>query len=320
MQLEDTGNSSARFLVVIVGPTGVGKTRLAIQLAKFFNTVIISADSRQFYRELKIGSGAPAEEELALVPHYFVGHLSVTDSYNVSKFEHDAIQIIDLHHTQRQVVILAGGSGLYVDAVCHGIDDLPDPDPSIRKMILQWYIEQGLEFLQEKVKELDPEYYQIVDKKNPKRLMRAIEVCLITGMPFSSLRVNKPKPRPFTVIKIGLYLPRPLLNSLIDQRVDKMMEMGLLEEARQLLPFRDLNALNTVGYKELFGYFDGKITLSEAVEKIKVNTHRFAKRQMTWFKKDLDIKWFRPDEYQQIIAYITERLKGVSNPSIHPDD
>ncbi len=291
-------------LVVIAGPTAVGKTSLSIQLARYFFTSVISADSRQFFREMSIGTAKPSASELAGVPHHFVGQLSVSDPYNVSMFEQDALALLDQLFMENPVVIMTGGSGLYINAVCKGIDELPDPDGETREALKQLFEEKGIAALREKLKALDPVYYQQVDADNPKRLLRAIEVCLATGMPYSSLRKNEPRQRNFRIIRIGLTMDKNELYERINHRVDRMMDDGLLEEARQLYPLRNLNALNTVGYKELFRYFAGETTLEQAITDIKTHSRRYAKRQMTWFRKDKEMVWFAARDNEGILAYI----------------
>jgi len=281
-------------LVVIAGPTAVGKTSFAIDLASRLSTEIISADSRQFYREMKIGTAAPTFTELSQVKHHFVHQLSIGDSYNVSRFEEDALALLEELFITRKVVILTGGSGLYINAVCHGIDLLPDPDPVIREELKEMLATSGITALQEALREEDPEYALQVDMANPARLMRALEVCRMTGVPYSSLRSNSSKQRPFRILKLGLELPRELLYRNINHRVDDMMEAGLFEEALSLYPHRYLNALNTVGYRELFDHFEGLVSLEFAISKIQINTRRYAKRQLTWFKKDPEYQWFSP--------------------------
>ena len=297
-----------RTLVVITGPTAIGKTGVAIKIAKHFNASIISADSRQFFREMKIGTAAPTPDELAAVPHYFTAHLSVNDYYNVSKFEADVVTLLDRLFAENQVVVMTGGSGLYIDAVCKGIDDLPDPDQNLRNQIKLSFQENGIEYLQKQLEKLDPEYFKVVDLANPNRLMRAIEVCLTTGTTFTSLRKNSAKSRNFSILKIGLSRPRNELFENIGKRTDNMIASGLVEEVKNLVHYRRLNALNTVGYKEIFDYLDGKTTLDEAITNIKTNTRRYAKRQLTWFKKDLDYHWFLPEEVDQIIGFVEDRL------------
>ena len=294
-------------LIVLLGPTASGKTDLAVALAQHFKTEIISADSRQFYKELPIGTAAPTIEQLALVKHHFVGQLSVRDNYNVFRFEQDVLKLLEEAFQSHDVFVMVGGSGLYIDAVCNGIDDLPDPDPVLRDSLKKLLEEQGIEALQEKLKALDPDYFKNVDLNNSKRLMRAIEVCVQTGKPYSKQRLNKGKERPFNILKIGLDVPREILNQRINQRTDEMMKSGWIEEAKAVFPIRHLNALNTVGYKELFKYFDGDWTLDQATEKIKTSTRRYAKRQMTWFRKDKSIHWFEPGKVEEIIGFCQSR-------------
>jgi tRNA dimethylallyltransferase len=300
--------SDKKTLIVLVGPTASGKTDLAIKLALKLNTEIISADSRQFYKEIPIGTAAPTNEQLEKVPHHFIGNLSIVDNYNVSQFEGDVLQLLDEKWKIHEQMIMVGGSGLYVNAVCNGIDELPDPDKSLRKELNLLYQKHGVEALRYKLKALDPEYYEVVDINNPKRLLRAIEVCLQTGKTYSSLRRNKAKPRLFNILKIGLELDRKLLNERIHLRTDEMMKQGWLKEAESVHPNKNQNALNTVGYKELFAYLEGEMSMDEALTKIKTNTRRFAKRQMTWFKKDPEIKWFSPENEKQIFNYLDGML------------
>ena len=281
-------------LIVVTGPTAVGKTDVAISVAQHFGCDIVSADSRQFYRELQIGTAAPTEEQLRTVKHHFVGHISVYDSFDVSKYETASMELLPALFEKNSVAVLTGGSGLYIQAVCSGMDNLPDSEPEIRKELREKYESEGIEPLQLMLQQLDSEYYDQVDLANPNRLLRALEVCLGTGKPFSSFRKNLPAPREFKVIKIGLNLPRAELHNRINARVDQMMTDGLLEEARRFYPLRHLNALKTVGYKELFDYFDGNVSLEEAVEKIKTNTRRYARRQITWFSKDKEFIWCNP--------------------------
>ncbi len=300
-------NNTKNCLIVIVGPTGIGKTSLAIELAKKLDTEIISADSRQFYKELKTGTAIPSEKELNTVKHHFISNLSVKDYYNVSMFEEQVINLLKKLFLNHKYVIMTGGSGLYINAVCNGIDNLPNPAQTIRENIKKTYKEKGINELQKKLKILDPEYFSIVDINNPKRLMRAIEVCMQTGKKYSSLRTNKSKTRNFKIIKIGLNCDRKELYSIINKRVDMMLKQGLVNEAKNLYKLNDykkINALNTVGYKEIFVHLDNKINLQQAIENIKTNTRRYAKRQLTWFKKDTSITWFHPDEKQKIIDFI----------------
>ncbi len=278
-------------LIVIAGPTAVGKTSYAIKLAQRYDTEILSADSRQFYRELQIGTAAPTEEELAAAPHHFIGNLSIHDYYNVSMYEQEAMQLIDDLFQKHDKLIVVGGSGLYIDALCYGIDELPDADERLRSEIKRRYAEEGIEYLQKEVERLDPEFYKVVDQNNHKRLQRALEVCLATGKTYSSQRTNKKKSRPFAIRKLVLNMERELLYERINRRVDLMMEAGLLDEVKSHLPFRELNALKTVGYTELFRYLDGAISLEQAVTDIKTNSRRYSKRQVTWFKRYDDFEW-----------------------------
>jgi tRNA dimethylallyltransferase len=288
-------------LFVISGPTAIGKTALAIDVAQKLNAEIISADSRQFYKELKIGVAAPSDEELSAVKHHFVGHLSITDYYNVSKFEQDVIGFLNMYFKTNDNAVMVGGSGLYIDAVCKGIDDLPDPDENLRKKLKKLLKTNGIGYLQQLLEELDPDYFDIVDLNNPNRLLRALEVIIQTGETYTSLRNSKPRQRDFEIVKIGLNRPREELVEIIEKRVDRMITDGLVDEVRSLEKYRGVNALKTVGYQEIFSYFDGTFTLDEAIEKIKTNTRRYAKRQITWFKRDKEINWFLPEERQKIL-------------------
>ena len=283
-------------LIVIAGPTASGKTAFAIKMAKALNTVILSADSRQFYKEMSIGTAAPTEEELSLVKHYFVHHISIEDKYDVADYERDVLQLLNELFKTHDAVIMTGGSGLFINAVCNGIDAMPDVKPEIREKVEKLYKDEGLHGMQEAVQRLDPEYYAIVDQQNPRRLQRALEVCYQTGQPFSSFRIGNAVQRDFDIKKYAILWDRQQLIERIDKRVDMMMKQGLLEEAKTLYPKRHLNALNTVGYKELFAYFDGQCTLDEAVEQIKIHTRQYAKRQMTWLRKDASYHWITPDE------------------------
>ena len=291
-------------LIVIAGPTAVGKTDTAIQLARHYNTVILSADSRQFYREMSIGTAKPNANELAAVKHYFIDSHSITEKFSVGDFEKEALVLLDELFTIHDVVILAGGSGLYIKAVCEGFDELPTADPGIRHRLNQDFTEKGIVYLQDKLRVADPDYYNEVDIHNPQRLIRALEVFETTGKPFSSFRTANVNKRPFNVVKFGLNLPRELLYQRINQRVDVMVEQGLVDEVRSLLPYRHLNALNTVGYSELFDYLDGKTDLEIAIELIKQNTRHFAKRQLTWFRKDKEFIWLEPGDLGEIISQV----------------
>ena len=292
-------------LIVIAGPTASGKTAFSINLAKALDTVIISADSRQFYKEMSIGTAAPTPDELSQVKHYNVHNISIEDKYDVAEYEKDVLQLLDTLFQEHEYVILTGGSGLFIDAVCNGIDEMPDITAETREKVENLYREGGLRALQSSVQQLDPEYFSIVDQQNPRRLQRALEVCYQTGKTFTSFRQKQTAPRDFNIIKFALLWDRETLNRRIDLRVDMMMEQGLLEEARSLYPMRHLNALNTVGYKELFAYFDGNCTLKEAVEQIKIHTHQYAKRQMTWLHKDERYIWVKPDEMEKVVNLIS---------------
>lgn len=278
-------------LIVVVGPTAVGKTAECIRLAGMLDTEIVSADSRQFYKEMNIGVARPSESELATIPHHLIAHISVSQDYNAAMYERDALEVIGKLFQEKDDVVLTGGSGLYVNAVCNGMDDIPDKDESIRQELNDLFDKQGLEPLQRELQEKDPEYWEIVDKRNHIRLIRALEVCRQTGRTFSSFRSQKKTKRNFDIIKIGIKRSRENLLERIYQRVDCMIEQGLIEEVRGLYGYRNLQALNAVGYKEIFDFLDGKTSLQEAVELIKINTRRYAKRQMTWFCKDKEIQW-----------------------------
>ena len=291
-------------LIVILGPTGVGKTELCIQVAKHLNVPIINADSRQIFAELPIGTAAPTKEQQQQVKHFFVGNHHITDYYSASMYEQDCLALIDELFKTSDVALMSGGSMMYIDAVCDGIDDIPTIDDETRALMKRRLDEEGLERLCEDLKKLDPEYYQMVDKQNPRRVVHALEICTMTGQTYTSFRRREKRERPFRIIKIGLNRPREELYARINQRVDEMMAGGLLEEVKTMYPKRSLNALNTVGYKELFDYIDGRWPLEEAVERIKGNTRRYARKQLTWYKKDEQIRWFHPDEITTIIDYI----------------
>lgn len=299
-------SNSPKTLVLLTGPTAVGKTKTSISLAGALQAEIISADARQFYKELKIGTAAPTQEEQQLVKHHFAGQLSILDYYNASLFEKQALATINNLFRKSSFVILTGGSGLYLDAVCHGIDHLPDIDMNIRKKVRGIYESEGLEGLRRRLKITDPNYYQQVDLANPNRMMRGIEVFLQTGRKFSDMRKQNFAQRPFCIKKIVLNRPRKELFDRINYRTKKMVEQGLIEEAISFFRYRHLNALNTVGYKELFGWLENRYTLSKAVEKINTHTRRYAKRQLTWFKKYDDAHWFLPSEYKQMLRYIND--------------
>lgn len=291
-------------LIVIVGPTGVGKTELCLKVAEAFGTVIVNADSRQIFKEIPVGTAAPTIAERRRIRHYFVGNLHIDQYYNASMFENDVIALLDTLFKEKDYVIMSGGSMMYVDAVCNGIDDIPTVDTATRSKVMREYEEKGLDYICGRLEELDPEYYSIVDKRNPKRVIHAVEICLSTGRTYTSFRVNAKKERPFNIIKVGLTLDREQLYERIDGRVDRMVADGLIQEAEKMYPYRNLNSLNTVGYKELFDYFDGKCTLEEAVFRIKCDTHKYCRKQLTWFKRDKDIHWFSPNNVEEIINYI----------------
>ena len=291
-------------LIVITGPTAVGKTALCLDVAKHFHIPIINADSRQIFRELKIGTAPPTEAQMQQVHHDFVGILGLDDYYSASLFEQQVLELLGRQFLSSDYALMAGGSMMYIDAVCDGIDDIPTIDDQTRTTMKQRLADEGLEALCEELRQRDPEYYEIVDRQNPRRVVHALEICLMTGKTYTSFRKREKRQRPFSIIKIGLNRPREELYDRINRRVDQMMADGLLEEAKALYPKRHLNALNTVGYKELFDYIDGRWPLEEAVERIKGNTRRYARKQLTWFKKDESIRWFHPDETETIIKYI----------------
>ncbi len=294
----------SKTLIVIIGPTAVGKTALAIQLAHHYKTEIISADSRQFYREMSIGTAKPTSDELALAKHHFVNSHLITDNFNVGDFEKEGLKALEEIFINHNIAILVGGSGLYVKAICEGFDELPPVDQEIRNKLNTLYNNKGITWLQEQLKTADPAYFAQVDINNPQRIIRALEVMESTGNKFSSYHTAETKNRSFNIIKIGLNLPRALLYERINIRVDDMIKQGLLDEVTALLPYRLLNALNTVGYKELFDYLDNKTDLNTAIALIKQNTRRFAKRQLTWFNKDSSIAWFDPSQINDIIRQI----------------
>ena len=291
-------------LIVITGPTAVGKTQLCLDIARHFDIPIINADSRQIYKELSIGTAKPSAEEQQQVKHYFVGTLSLQDYYSASLFETQVMELLGTLFQQSDYALMAGGSMMYIDAVCDGIDDIPTIDDETRATMKRRLAEEGLPKLCEELQRLDPEYYAIVDRQNPKRVVHALEICTMTGRTYTSFRKRDKKERPFRIVKIGLNREREELYQRINARVDEMMQRGLLKEAENMYPLRHLNALNTVGYKELFEYFNGRWSLDEAVERIKGNTRRYARKQLTWYKKDPQIRWFHPDQKKEIIDYI----------------
>jgi tRNA dimethylallyltransferase len=300
----------SKTLVVLLGPTGVGKTDLSIRLADTFRMPIINADSRQIFREIPIGTAAPTAEQLARVKHYFVGTHQLTDYYSASAYEQDVLRLFKPQPEGEglEMALLTGGSMMYIDAVCNGIDDIPTVDDQTRDWMKQRLADEGLPALVEELRTLDPEHYEIVDRQNPRRVVHALEICHMTGRTYTSFRTNTKKERPFRIIKIGLNRPREELYNRINLRVDQMMADGLLDEARHVYPLRHMNALNTVGFKELFAYLDGVWTLQEAVERIKGNTRRYMRKQLTWFKRDDQIAWFHPLQEDEIISFIHEQL------------
>jgi tRNA dimethylallyltransferase len=295
---------SKPFLIVITGPTAIGKSAVSLQVAAHFSTEIISADSRQLFREMSIGTAIPSSDELQQIPHHFIHSHSIHDYYNASRFEEEVLMKLQALYRYYDVVVLTGGSMLYVDAVCKGIDDLPEIDLEIRNYLTGVYTSEGIESLRLMLKRLDPVYYDEVDLQNHKRLLHALEICMITGKPYSGFRKQEIKNRPFTLIKIGLTAGRAVIYDRINQRVDQMVAYGLEDEARSLYPYRSTNALNTVGYREWFDHFEGRMTKAETIEKIKSNTRRYARKQLTWFKRDQMIKWFDIGQTDQIIPYL----------------
>ncbi len=312
--------SSTQSLIVIAGPTAVGKTALTIELARYYGIPVINADSRQIYKELKIGTASPSEQQLQEVKHYFVGTKSIHDYYNASMYEQDVLALLQnscasktqLDSQDSDINLLSGGSMMYIDAVCNGIDDIPTIRDDIREMMKKRYSDEGLETLCEELKKLDPEHYEVVDRQNHRRVIHALEICYQTGRTYTSFRTQQKKPRPFRIIKIGLNRDREDLYSRINQRVDQMINDGLLDEVRSLYEERHLNALNTVGYKELFDYLDNRWPLEEAIERIKGNTRRYARKQLTWFKRDKQMKWFHPNQQEDILNYISKQLEHLT--------
>lgn len=295
-------------LIVLIGPTSVGKTELSLRMAEHFHTHIVSSDSRQLYADLKIGTAAPTAEQLRRVPHHFVGTLQLTDYYSAAQYESEVLAVLDDLFKQHETVLLTGGSMMYVDAICKGIDDIPTVDEETRALMLQRYEEEGLERMCAELKLVDPEYYKIVDLKNPKRVIHALEICYMTGKTYTSFRTQQKKARPFRIVKIGLTRDRAELYERINRRVDLMIEEGLVEEAKAVYPYRHLNSLNTVGYKEIFKYLDGEWELPFAIEKIKQNSRIYSRKQMTWFKRDQEIQWFHPTQEEEILAYLHSKI------------
>jgi len=297
-----------KYLIVVAGPTAVGKTDLCLNLAKKFDTEIISSDSRQFFKETILGTAKPSDLQLSEVPHHFINTLSIYDNYDVKLFEEDALNLMQIIFQKHNIIIMTGGSGLYIDAICNGFDDMPQIGSEIRQKIIKEYELKGLAFLQEKVKLLDPEYFALVDQNNPQRLMRALEVCRATGKPFSTFRNKKKVDRPFTIIKIGLERERDELYRRIDLRMDLMIQEGLFDEAVSLYPYKHLNALQTVGYSEIFGFLEGKYDREEAIRLLKRNSRRYAKRQLTWFRRDPEMTWFHPDQLDEVLEFISNQM------------
>ena len=304
-----TMSSKRGTLIVVVGPTGSGKTSLSVELARHYSAPIISTDSRQFYRGMAIGTAQPTAEELAAAKHYFIADREPEDDYNCGKYESDALALLDKLFAENEYVVAVGGSGLYIQALCSGMDALPEANEELRKELTARLNNEGLAPLAEELRRLDPEYAATADMQNPSRVMRALEVCITSGRPYSEQRHGTTAERSFNIVKIGVDMPRDILYDRINRRVDMMIADGLVEEARTMLPKRELNALQTVGYREMFDYFDGKITLDEAIELIKRNSRRYAKRQMTWFRRDTEIGWFAPDKLNDIIEHIDNSAK-----------
>ena len=297
---------SNNHLIILLGPTGVGKTETSILVSQHYNAPIISADSRQFFKEMHIGTAAPTPKQLAATPHHLIGHKSISERYSCGIFETEALQVLNNIYLNHDKAMLVGGSMLYIDAVCKGIDNFPTPDPELRKTLEQQLNNKGIEYMRAQLKLIDPEYYNKVDLKNAKRVLKAIEVYLQTGKTYSSFCTNPQKERPFKTIKIGLNRPRNELYMRINSRVDQMINNGLIDEAKTLYPHRQHNALKTVGYRELFEFFDGKISQEKAVELIKRNSRHYAKRQLTWWARDNEITWFTPSDHQKILKHITQ--------------
>ncbi len=288
-------------IIVVTGPTASGKTAFTIRLAAHFKSEILSADSRQFYRKMNIGTAKPSKQEQAAVPHHFIDFLNPDEDYNIGRFENDALQLVSELFQKHDSVFVTGGSGLYIKALCEGIDELPEADETIRTELIREWKENGLQSLKDRLQKEDPEYFQIVDLNNPHRILRALEVIQLSGKSYSSFRTQTKKDRPFDIYKIALLIDRDELYERINKRVDSMIEKGLLEEVRTLLPYRNTNALQTVGYREFFDYFDGKVSLSEAINLVKQNTRHYAKRQMTWMRKQEDLQWVEADEIDEVI-------------------
>ncbi len=298
----------AKTLIVITGPTGVGKTSAGIEIARHFGAEIISADSRQIFKEMSIGTAVPKKMELAAVKHHFIQTHSIHDNYNASRFEFEALNLLQQLFRKYEVVLMVGGSMLYIDAVCNGIDFMPDADLEIRRRLKDRLVAEGIESLRIQLKKLDPDYYYQVDLKNPNRIIHALEICLTTGKQYSSFRSNKKKKRPFSILKIGLNCEREKLHERINRRVDIMLDHGLEKEAKKLYKYKELTALNTVGYREFFSYLDDEISREKAIELIKRNTRRYARKQLTWFRKEPEMHWFSPGETGNIIQFINNNV------------
>lgn len=304
--------NNGKTLIVLIGPTGVGKTDLSIRIAEKYNSPIISADSRQLYSELKIGTAAPSEEYLKRIKHYFVGTLKLTDYYSAAQYESDVMELLDALFKNHDTILLTGGSMMYIDAICKGIDDIPTVDSETRRMMMEKYENEGLERLCSELKLLDPKYYSIVDLKNPKRVIHALEICYMTGKTYTSFRTGNKKQRPFNILKIGLSRDRDELYERINRRVDIMISEGLIDEVKSVYKYKELNSLNTVGYKEIIQYIDGNWTLDYAIDKIKQNSRIYSRKQMTWFKRDNEINWFNPDNEEDIMEFIESKTKIVT--------
>lgn len=297
-------------LVILTGPTGIGKSKSGIEIASQYKTEIVSADSRQLFKELQIGTAVPSKIELKAVIHHFIQTHSIKENYNVSRYENEVIGLLENLYLKYDLLLMVGGSMLYIDAVCKGIDNMPDVDPDIRNDLKKRFVDEGLESLRLQLKKLDPDYYSQVDLKNPNRIIHALEICLMTGKPYSSFRSNPQKVRPFRVIKIGLDCDRAELHDRINCRVDRMIEDGLEEEVKKVYHLKHLNSLNTVGYREFFDYFDGLTSREKAIELIKRNTRRYARKQLTWFRNDPEITWFHPEKTEEIISFIEKKLRN----------
>lgn len=300
--------TNTKHLVVIAGPTGSGKTDLSIRVARYYHCPIISTDSRQFFRGIPIGTAQPTAEELQMAEHHFIADRDLKDDFNSGAYETEALSRLEELFQKHDIVVAVGGSGLYIKALCEGMDDLPEVDPRLREELNSRCKAEGVEALAEELRRLDPDFYEVVDRKNPARVVRALEVCISTGKTYSSLRSGVKRQRPFNIIKIAVNMDREVLYERIDLRVDKMVQAGLYDEAMKVYPLRELNALQTVGYREWFDHFDGKISREEAIELIKRNSRRYAKRQLTWFRADKDFEWFEPSETEKILEYIDSKI------------